>query len=322
MLRPFRRSSGICWCLIPSWRCPRQSGKALSDKFTIPFDRVVVLGSTGFLGKKVCDVFRQSGVDIIGLRSKDVDLRKEASIAALQQLAGGDVALIFSSALTPDRGQTLGTLSDNLTMAINVGKFLESCKIGLCVNISSDAVYPLTANPITENSPIDPAGYYGLAKYGGEKILERVTAASKIDFLNLRVTALYGPGDPHGSYGPNSFLKSLMKDKTVRLFGAGEEKRDHLHVDDAVFLIRKLMAVRATGTYNLATGRSRSFSDIVTALQQAVPFSFEVVSMARRGPITHRHFDTTRLCLQVPGFQFASIEEGIAGYYRFCFPGT
>lgn len=294
----------------------------MSNKLSFPFNRVVVLGSTGFLGKRICEVLRQTGTAVVGLGSKDLDLRKETCVTGLQDLAGEDAVFVVSSALTPDRGQTLGTLADNLAMAVNVGKFLESCKIGMCVNIGSDAVYPLTANPITEDSPIDPAGYYGLAKYAGEKILERAAAASKVAFLNLRVTALYGPGDPHGSYGPNSFVKSLMKDKAVRIFGAGEEQRDHLHVDDAALLIRRLMALRATGTYNLATGRSQSFSDIVAALQQAVPVSFEVVSMPRKGPITHRHFDTTKLFLQVHGFHFTSIEQGIAGSYRSCLPGT
>lgn len=287
----------------------------MSDKLLFPFNRVIVLGSTGFLGSHICDVLHRPGVDVIGLGSKDLDLRKEASVVGLQEVAGEDAALIFSSALTPDRGQTLGTLSDNVAMAVNVGKFLESCKIGMCVNISSDAVYPLTANPITEDSPVDPAGYYGLAKYAGEKILERAAGASKVEFLNLRVTALYGPGDSHGSYGPNSFLKSLIKDNTIRIFGEGEEKRDHLHVRDAALLIRGLMAVRATGTYNLATGRSVSFREIVEMLRNIVPKRFEVVFQPRKTPVTHRHFDGVRLTSAMPGFRYTPLDAGLRSYY-------
>jgi nucleoside-diphosphate-sugar epimerase len=200
-------------------------------------------------------------------------------------------------------------------MATNVGRFVESGKLGFCVNISSDAVYPLTINPITEDSPVDPAGYYGLAKYAGEKILERSAASANMRFLNLRITALYGPEDSHGSYGPNSFIKSLMKDRTIRLFGRGEEKRDHLYVDDAAFLTRALMTAGATGVFNLASGRSVPFGEVVELLRRISPVPFEVVSQPRKAPVTHRHFDVSRLIRAVPGFRCTPLEDGLRSSY-------
>lgn len=288
----------------------------MSDKPPFPFARVVVLGSTGFLGARISDLLRSTQATIVGIGSKDLDLRKETCVAGLQELAGEETAFVFSSALTPDRGQSLGTLADNLAMAMNVGKVLESSKLGLCVNISSDAVYPLTANPITEESPIDPAGYYGLAKYAAEKLLERAAAAAKTRFLNLRVTALYGPGDTHGSYGPNSFMKSLVKDKTICLFGEGEEKRDHLHVDDAAHLTCELMAACVIGTFNLATGRSVTFREVADLLRNMASGPVEVMAQPRKAAITHRHFDVSRLIRAVPNFRCRPLEDGLKAYYR------
>jgi nucleoside-diphosphate-sugar epimerase len=282
----------------------------------LPYTRVLVLGGTGFLGSRIVRELCGRGVEARAYGSADVDLRRFESLKVLDDQIDADTVLIFASALTPDKGSTLEALHDNFTMAASVGRYLETRSIGLCVYISSDAVYPLRDNPVRESSPIEPANYYALAKYCGERILARQAEIKGLPLLNLRSTALYGPGDPHGSYGPNSFMRSLLKDRTVRLFGRGEELRDHLHVDDAARLTCDLIAARAAGTFNLATGRSQSFSDVVDVMRQVVPQSFEVEYLPRRAPVTHRHFDIARLFLQVPGFRFTSLEQGLSGYYH------
>jgi len=288
----------------------------LESKPPIPYKRVVLLGHTGFLGKALYRVFQGHGADVRGLGSADLDLRRFERLAVLDDQLDADTALIVTSALTPDKGATLEVLQDNIQMYLNLGRYLETRPVGLCVYISSDAVYPFLGNPVTEESPVEPASIYALGKYSGERILARQAEVKGLQLLNLRLTALYGPGDTHGSYGPNSFMRSLVKDKTVRLFGQGEEQRDHLHVDDAARLICLLVCAKTTGTYNLATGTSHSFADVVNVLRRVVPAPFEVVSAPRKAPVTHRHFDVTKLFLQVPDFQYTSIEEGLATYYR------
>ena len=294
----------------------------MENSTLIPYKRVLLLGRTGFLGKAIHRAFHDDGILVRGYGSAELDLRRFEMLKALDGQIDADTVLIVASALTPDKGATLEVLQDNLLMSLNVGRYLETHAVGLCVYISSDAVYPFRGNPVTETTAVEPANLYALAKYCGERILARQAEARGLSLLNVRLTALYGPGDPHGSYGPNSFMRSLVKENTVRLFGKGEEQRDHLHVDDAARLVRRLVAAKASGTYNLATGHSRSFSDVVEVLRQVVPVSFEMASVPGKGPVTHRHFDVTKLFLQVPGFRFMSLEQGLAGYYRSCVQGA
>jgi len=281
-----------------------------------------VLGATGFLGKAIYQVFHRDGLLVRGYGSAELDLRRWEMLKQLEGHLDKDTVLVVASALTPERGATLEVLHDNFLISLNVARYLEAHPVGLCVYVSSDAVYPFRYNPITEETPAEPASFYALAKYTGERTLARVAEGGGLSLLTLRLSALYGPGDTHGSYGPNAFMRSLLKEKLIRLFGNGDEQRDHLHVDDAARLVHQLVAAKATGTYNLATGHSRSFADVVEVLRQVVPVSFEVVSLPRKGPITHRHFDVTKLFLQVPGFHFTSLEQGLAGYYRSSVQGT
>lgn len=288
----------------------------MGSKRAVPFKRVVVLGATGFLGRSLMDLFRQEGIEAVGYGSKDMDLRRIDALSALDDRVGSDTALIVASALTPEKGATLEVLEANLAMSLNVARYLERHPVGLCVYVSSDAVYPMRYSPVTEETPVDPSSLYALAKYTGERALARVFETAGLPLLTLRMTALYGPGDTHGSYGPNQFMRTILKDGQVRLFGEGEEQRDHLYIGDAVRLVAELVHARATGLYNLASGRSCSFAHVVEALRGIVNKPFVVQFMPRKAPVTHRHFDMTRLFLAVPGFRFTSLEEGLRRYYE------
>jgi len=242
--------------------------------------------------------------------SKTLDLtRPEAAEALAGQLDPG-TALVFASALTPDRGQTLDTYTANVAMAATVARALER-RPAPCVYISSDAVYGFDVNPVTEETAVAPGGYYALAKYTGEKLLEYVAAGKGFRLLSLRVAAVFGPGDPHGSYGPNGFARSLARDRSIRIFGQGEEERDHVHVDDVARLTVALMRAGARGVFNIATGRSRSFAQVIEAIRKLVPYEVAVTNAPRKSPITHRSYDITRLDQAVPSFPFTPLEDGL-----------
>ncbi len=199
----------------------------------------------------------------------------------------------------------------NLAMVSNVSRYLEDHPVGLCAYVSSDAVYGFDVNPVTEATPVAPGNYYALAKYAGEKIMDFLSATKGVPLLTLRVAGVYGPGDPHSAYGPNTFARTLARDRSIRVFGAGEEERDHIYVDDVARLMAALLGARATGVFNVATGESRSFAQIVELLRELVPYPLTVTSAARKGPVTHRRYDITRLRLAVPGFRFTPVHDGL-----------
>lgn len=274
-------------------------------------ERIVILGASGFVGRQLAAEFGRQGHEVIGHSSKTLDLTRPEALSVLDGVAGADTTLVFASAFTPDKGQNITTLMANLQMAANVCRYLETHPVGRCVYVGSDAVYGFDINPVTETTPVAPGSYYALAKYGSERMLEYTPGARNVPLLLLRVTGVYGPGDPHSGYGPNAFARSLAKDRTIRLLGGGEEERDHIHVEDVARLTAALTAAGAAGVFNLATGESRSFADIVATVRGLVPYEFTVASAPRKGPVTHRRFDTARLRAAVPGFQYTPFKDGL-----------
>src|SRR6185295_7780251 len=219
--------------------------------------RVVVLGASGHIGRALTARLERERVTGVPHTSRTLDLTRPEALGAL------DGALVFASALTPDRGQTPETFMANVAMATNLAKYLPGRAPGLCVSVGSDAVYGFDVNPITESAPVSPGGYYALGKYSAERVMDLAARAAGFPLLALRVTGVYGPGDPHGGYGPNAFARTLARDRGLRIFGQGEEERDHIYVDDVAGLMAGLIRARATGLLNVATGESRSFADVV-----------------------------------------------------------
>jgi nucleoside-diphosphate-sugar epimerase len=273
---------------------------------------VVLLGHTGFLGSALQRVLEQQGVSVRGFSSSTLDLRVPQALSKLDDVLTGDGILVFSSALTPDRGANLDSLADNLAMAINVARYVQTHPVHGCVYVSSDAVYPMVDDDVTESTVVDPANSYALAKYGGERILQIAADTASIPLLIVRPTGVFGAGDPHNSYGPNRFVRSIAESRSVRIFGKGEETRDHIYLEDAVRAIAQLMRAEQSGVFNIATGLSRTFGSIVELLKRIVPFDFEVVEAPRSGAITHRRFDISKLHAAAPGLQFTPFEDALA----------
>lgn len=273
--------------------------------------KIVLLGHTGFIGRALHAHLAAAGVEVHGFASNALDLRRAESFSALERLMDGGATLIFASALAPDRGGSLDTLSDNLAMAINVGRHLQTHPVRKCVYLSSDAVYGIGTSLVTERTPLEPEGFYALAKYTGERILQGVAEENGIPLLVLRPTSVYGPGDTHNSYGPNRFARTIVRERTARLFGGGEELRDHLYIDDLVRIAAQLSLSEASEVFNLASGTSRTFASIVDDLRQIVPCDFSVVTTPRKTEVNHRRFDISRLVEALPELRFTPFEEGL-----------
>jgi nucleoside-diphosphate-sugar epimerase len=215
------------------------------------------------------------------------------------------------AALTPDRGATIDTCLDHITMMSNVARYLSSQTIRKVVFVSSDAVYPMAESPIDERTPVRPIGAYPVAKYTSERLMEMCAADGNTALLIARPSAVFGPGDTHNSYGPNRFVRTVIAEHSVRLFGEGEELRDHLFVDDLVRILCDLGIADTTGIVNVATGTSRTFGSIVEVLRRLTPEPFEVINAPRNGEITHRRFDIAQLAESVPGLYFTPFEGAL-----------
>jgi len=272
-----------------------------------PPGRVVVLGARGFLGSTLV----RRLTNAVPLGSTEVNLLEPSSVEKLRGIVRDGDALVFASALTPDKGKDARTAMKNLAMGEHVAAVVEAVKFGHVIYISSDAVYEDDANPVRETSCASPTTLYGLMHLMRERMMLVAAQKSAAPVMVLRPGAMYGAGDTHNSYGPNRFLRTALKDRQIALFGQGEEQRDHLHVQDCAKLIDLCLQHRTAGTLNVASGKAVSFMDVAQLVAEIVGGNVQIKSAPRSGPVTHRHFDATELLKAFPSFAFSPLKAGL-----------
>src|SRR5207248_2655607 len=100
-----------------------------------------------------------------------------SALATLDPVLDPEATLIVCSTITPDRGQTLETLSQNFSIALNLAQFLRDRPLKKVIYLSSDAVYPMVAEPVTEATSTDASNFYALGKIAAERILQSTVTA-------------------------------------------------------------------------------------------------------------------------------------------------
>lgn len=184
------------------------------------------------------------------------------------------------------------------------------------VYISSSMVYGDFDDDVTEDSPCQPQGQYGIMKLAGEWLVRDYTRRTGMEHVILRPSAVYGPLDVEDRV-VSKFLLAAMMDRQIRVNGA-KEHLDFTHVDDAAdgIVAAATKSKAANNTYNITRSRSRS-------LLEAAKLSVKIAgggkikvcdrddSFPSRGSL---NIDRARKDL---GFSpCIDIEEGFENYYH------
>lgn len=278
-----------------------------------PPKRVVVLGASGFVAAALIGHLDRAGIPVKAIGRGKIDLAgPEAAAQLTAELEPGD-ALVFLSAITPDKGRGIDAFLANVRMGAAVCAAIEARPPSHVVYFSTDAVFPFVEGKTSETTPTAPADLYGAAHLSREIML---TGAVKCPLAILRPTLIYGAGDTHNSYGANRFRRMARKDGKITLFGGGEEMRDHIYIDDVVSLIDLVLRHRSGGTLGLVTGRSIAFADLAKMVAAQFTSPVEIVNLPRQMPVMHRHYDASALSRSFPDFRATPLEQGVALSHR------
>ncbi len=256
-----------------------------------PPKRVVCLGAHGFIGAKFVEFIKSQGIDCIGFGYPELDLTKPESVDLLVREIRSDDSVIMFSALTPDKGKGYRIFFQNMKMIEHVAHVVEKTSLAHFTYMSTDAIYAEGDDVLHEKSPCDPADFYALMHYSREKMIQGFMQQLNKPLVILRMCAVFGIGDTHGAYGPNRFVKTAVLEKKIKLFGEGEEIRDHLWVEDAIQWIASAVQKKSSGICNLVSGQGRSFLEVAQIIQRLCPHEVALEKLPRQIPIIHKRYE-------------------------------
>ena len=282
--------------------------KHLFDHATKP-KRVVILGSAGFVGNACTQRLKAMDIPVLELPRTELDLTDSKLGDLLADLLQPGDSLLFVSAKAPVKTESM--LIENLRMAETVCNALRKSQVQHLVYISSDAVYADSDNPLHEVSCAEPDSLHGVMHLAREVMLKN---AWQGPLCFLRPTLIYGAEDPHNGYGPNRFIRLAQKGEEIGLFGEGEERRDHVWIEDVADLTCRVLVHQSTGILNLATGNVVSFREIADQVKQLIPNSSQINSSPRTGPMPHngyRPFNPTATHQAFKDFTYTNLVDGL-----------
>ncbi|NNF79986.1 MAG: NAD-dependent epimerase/dehydratase family protein [Rhizobiales bacterium] len=274
-------------------------------------ERVVVIGAGGFVGGAIMKRLGAEGVQTLGLTRKDVDLMSADAGAKLAGYLKPSDAVVAVSAIAPVKN--LNMLKENLDIISAIAAALSASPVSHVLNIGSDAIYADSDGPLSEASCASPASAHGIMHLAREVTLG--DAAGDTPFATLRPTLIYGADDPHNGYGPNRFRRLAAQGQDIVLFGEGEERRDHVWVEDVAELATRILLMRSQGVLNAATGTVISFRDAAEAVVGHFPEPASINGSPRVGPMPHngyRPFDPAATAAAFPDFAYTQPEDGFA----------
>lgn len=272
------------------------------------FQRIVVIGAGGFVGQRLLAELEPLAGDVVPIGRAQADLTVDDAVGRLSSLMQDGDAVVFLSAVTPDKAGDQDILAVNIKIAETFLAVAKAVSLGHVVYLSSDAVYPFEMETITEAIPTRADNPYAQAHIYREAMFR---AALGSGLTVLRPTLIYGPGDTHSSYGPSRLCKEGLETGTIHLFGEGEELRDHVFIDDVVGAIKGALAYKPEGPLNVASGDPIHYADLAGFIAQQVDRDVVVSGRERKQPITHRRFDIAGLRQALPGHTSTSIRDGV-----------
>ena len=110
-------------------------------------------------------------------------------------------------------------------------------------------------------TPLAPKTLYGNCKHGLQLILSAFAAQRGLSFAWGRIFFLYGPNEDPARL-VSSVIRSLQKGEVARCT-SGKQVRDFLYVADVADGLVSLLASRATGPINIASGVKVTLREVV-----------------------------------------------------------
>jgi len=255
--------------------------------------KVLITGSSGFLGRKIIDRLERDGIEYVALNSRNCDLTKDNSLEqAVTDPASFDH--IFHLAVWTQAGTFCDThrgIQWIVNQQINTNvlawwqKFAPQAKmIAFGTSVSYTTEDNLSEEKYMDGIPTDKFYAYAMCKRMLLVGLECLQRQYGMKYLYLVPSTLYGP-DYHTDGRQLHFIYDLIRKiiggkkngDPVVLWGDGEQRRELVYVDDFVNVMLSLNKVAENAIFNIGSGTDHSIKEFAKIICEKVGYDFNKI---------------------------------------------
>ena len=293
-----------------------------------------VTGATSFLGRYVARQLKRDGFKVTGFSRRPIAPSSafewgfatiEVGDFELQMLKQahrqfGAPAVAFHAVGSGSVGQAADDPAADYERTFKSAEVLT--KVLSQLSPATRLIYPSSAaaygivpeGPISESAPVSPISEYGKTKLLTEEMCREQARIYGVQLIIARFFSVYGPFQKKLLLW--DIAQRLLSGQTaIELGGTGRETRDFIHVVDAAAMVMKLAQSKASGIFNIGTGRATPTMDLASKLVSVMNLDAEIsfTGISRPGDPMHQQADVRRFS-EFGEVACMPLEQGLADY--------
>ncbi len=295
---------------------------------------ILVTGGAGFIGSHIVRTLLERGdrvrvldnfstgkrENLAGLDVEIVEADLRDATRVTQACRG--VETVFHQAAFVSVPQSMKEPVDcfdvNVTGTASLLQAAHKYGVRRVVFASSAAVYgDSDAYPLSEETPLRPLSPYAASKRVDEIYGQLYTTSFGLEVVGLRYFNVYGPRQrPDSQYAAAVpiFIRRLLENKPITIFGDGGQTRDLIFVGDVVRanLVAAVHPSAPGQVFNICTGLETRINDLIEILQDLFPSApMPEFAESRAGDI-YRSIGSPQKAADLLGFRAGvSLAEGL-----------
>jgi nucleoside-diphosphate-sugar epimerase len=278
--------------------------------------RVIVFGGSGYVGKNISNFLFKNGHDVVALGRSQCDLEAQSSISFIVKLLEKEPAhIVFASALTRTKGDTLDTCFDNVRQVEMLSKSFTQTKPQSFCFLSAADVYGHSGRMVKEHTPLNPMNPYGAYKVFSEQILK--FALKGVAPLNiLRFSGIFGGLNDKFSL-VSRFAEAIKNGKKITLNKNGQVYRDFVPIELLQESIQRCIDIPKDRTVNIASGYDMTILQCINLIESSLNIEASIELLDNQGD---RDFDlslsNSKLLIEFPEMASFDIQQYIKKFLK------
>lgn len=237
--------------------------------------KLLILGSTGFLGGSIAELFQDSifEMEVLQPTREKLNLLETDKVQKFINYNKPDL-VIHCAAHLPTHSDFKNSRHINNLIDSNIAFALKSISNCRLIYFSGTSVYKSSKEWITEESEVDPTNEYFLSKLDGEMIFQDAGIKTVI----LRVSAPYGAKQRVKTV-LQKFVESALTNVPITLFGNGQRVQNFTYINDVVSAVEQvLLREDVAGIFNICSNHSISMRNLAELLVDITNSKSEIVT--------------------------------------------
>ena len=252
--------------------------------------KILITGGAGFIGANFIKYINDSSnknVNIVVIDNESVgkksdinqkidrflklDISNKNTFKAIDKNFDAVIHLAAKTEVLETTKKPSSIINDNIIGTFNVFEFCRNNNIKKIIVASTGGAIIGNYNKIISESTLPkPISPYGVSKLFNESLAHTYNETYKMNITCLRFSNVYGPGSHRKNSVISKFMRKILLNLPIEVYGDGEQKRDFIYVDDISRGIIKALKKKKGQIYQLSSGNTISINKLIKNIKKIV----------------------------------------------------